>query len=53
MEFNMVTPIKPQKEENEEKEYIIKNLSSNKNYKIKIIKGQNSVIFNAKAIGDI
>ena len=53
MELNMATPMKPQKEENEEKEYTINNLSNNKNYKIKIIKGQNSIIFNAKAIGDI
>jgi len=37
----------------EEKEYTIKNDSSNKNYKVKLIKGQNSIIFNAKEIGDI
>ena len=37
----------------EEKEYTIKNVSNNKNYKVKLIKGQNSIIFNAKEIGDI
>ena len=58
MEFNLLSTNQGEEEEkvkvkNEEKEYIIKNLSNNKNYKIKLIKAQNSIIFNAREIGDI
>ena len=58
MEHNIMTPtqirpIAPNEQQKEGKEYEIKNLQNNKKYKIKFIKGENSIIFNATEIGDI
>ena len=58
MEQNIMTqtqirPITPNELQKEGKECEIKNLQNNKKYKIKFIKGENSIIFNATEIGDI